>query len=308
LSGDSSASGGVDPVAALLKIVPHLRSEKKASKALSLLAALLRAHVPPADPRAGTDTKHGSTSPGSGYSQGSGCGLALELHGALAVACGEPRRVHDPSLRHHYAALLQAAFGQAPGSSGGNGGSSDNGGNGGGPRALSLFWPPQLRADVALWVVAGWAFNASGPPPPRPPPPGSSSASAAAWALVQAAAPCGPTADTFPVLVPVLAACVTVLLEAAEATVSSAASSAAGASSSAVSCAAAELYKARLVDVLQRLHDRFREPWATAHHRDQSLEVFETVLALPGSWWPPPNGKAQRSQVERWASSMAARR
>ena len=303
-SSSKSGNSGVDPVAALVKIVPHLRSDKKAAKALSLLAALLRAHVPPADARLGeanqpTFENH--------HSQGlNHKALALEFHGALAIAVSESRRVHDPSLRLQYAALLTAAFGSAPGSGGsGSSSSSSSGGGGndhGARRAMSYFWPSPLRADVALWCIAGWVFNATCAPPPT-----SSSSGSNSSQRPQAQESSSSPSETYPVLVPVLAACVNVILEGTSATAATAVAAAPGSPSS-VSSSTIELYKVRLVDVLQRLHDRFREPWTTLSYRDQCIAVFEGVLALPGSWWPPPNGKAKRNQVERWASSMSARR
>jgi len=298
--GKSSGNSGVDPVAALVKIVPHLRSDKKAAKALSLLAALLRAHVPPADPRLGEANKPTFDSSNSNGGRAiDHKALALEFHGALAVAMGESRRVHDPSLRSHYAALLTAVFGSAPGSEGpgiGSGGGA-NGSGQGSRRAMSYFWPSQLRGDVALWCIAGWVFNATCAPP------ASSSSSSSSQQQPQAQEAQSNISETFPVLVPVLSACVKVLLEG-----TSGATSAPRANASAVSSSTTEMYKVRLFDVLQRLYDRFREPWTTMAYRDQCIEVFEVVLALPGSWWPTPTGKAKRNQVERWASSMAARR
>lgn len=68
-----------------------------------------------------------------------------------------------------------------------------------------------------------------------------------------------------------------------------------------------EILVARLFDSLQRLHDGFKAPWLDTPRRQDILTIFGGMLELPGSWWPQPQGKMQRAQLERWMNTMQAR-
>ena len=237
VSGASESVPSVDPVAALVKIVPHLRSEKleKASKALGLLAKLANVALEP--------------------------GTSTHFFDALTVAVSSARRVHEHQLRSSYCELFRIIA-----------------------EKLDCFSPIN-RKDVALWIIAAYVFN------------GTSSA--------QSGQPHGPTEESFPVFVPIIldtVYCISEFYEEQNTTVVSAALA------PAVSAATEELFKARMIDVLHRLVDRYRDPWLKAEHRTQVLSIFERVLSFPSSWWVPPQGRAQRMQVERWFNNLQARR
>ena len=66
------------------------------------------------------------------------------------------------------------------------------------------------------------------------------------------------------------------------------------------------MLKARLFDCLQKAYEGFKQPWLKHEQREALLGLFLKILHLPVPWWP--HGRAQRTPLERWTSTMNARR
>ena len=196
------------------------------------------------------------------------------------MALGDAKRLHQPQFRDAYVALLNAVVPKIP-----------------------LFDSPSQRTTICLWVAAGSVFNvldgARGGQAP------------------------GLRPTNYGATVPILSELVEHIAEAHNeaAKASKPGSGSAGGkpqaggggggggggSEGAVALGPPEaLLKARLADCLQRLYESFKQPWLDGKRHTVIIELFQRLLQLPISWWP--QGRVQRTPLERWASNMHASR
>ena len=206
------------------------------------------------------------------------------------MALGDAKRLHQPQFRDAYVALLNAVVPKIP-----------------------LFDSPTQRTTICLWVAAGSTFNvldgARGGQAP------------------------GLRPTNYDATVPTLSELVEHIAEAHnEATKAAAAAASGGKGGSGSGSGSAggkqqagggsgagaggegavalgppeALLKARLADCLQRLYESFKQPWLDGKRHTVIIELFQKLLQLPTSWWP--QGRVQRTPLERWASNMHASR
>lgn len=194
---------------------------------------------------------------------------------ALTFAMGAPRRLHHPEFRDAFVVLFTAVLAR-----------------------VDAFQDSAQRTQVCLWATAACVYNIVD--------------------AARATAAPGLTEDNFNEVISHLELVVEHLCDAHIVALAAqkAANSPKGkrtAPAPSVAVAAPSLgpppavLKARLFDCFKRCYEGFKQPWLGPVGRARLIDgVFVPALRLPAGWWP--QGRLQRTQLERWMNTMQARR